>query len=335
METKTQKSSSNPSRKKLFVSRLKKEWSERTLVHYFSRFGAINSCRLIKDPDDISKGYAILNLAHQSTADLILETTHVVKKSKIKLESFRDEQWTYRNRTAYISQIPSWMEDEKLERFFSKFGEVKEFVRQTSDKGHVTYASTNATKRATKLKNVKIEGFFLRVTKTEVTEEDEQESLESLRIEEPQPEILGSPQELSLENSRRNLGLYHYDNPRHSSLYNNPHFGVHIFPFLRGNTRYAQAESFESPHGRGQYIDPYYRGEFLEPKWLERYLKRIHANHPQIKMIPKSKLRSLELFFHNKSTSSSRLGTKCFNFKLSLKKVISNHNEQNIKIYKN
>lgn len=63
----------NPDVKKLYVSKLKPEVDNQRLHDHFSRYGTVTDCKVVKDNEDNSRGFAFVSMSDQAVIDTILE----------------------------------------------------------------------------------------------------------------------------------------------------------------------------------------------------------------------------------------------------------------------
>ena len=62
----------NPDLKKLYISKLKPEITNDRLVEYFGAYGEVAECKIVKDSDGNSRGFAFLTMTNQADVDNIL-----------------------------------------------------------------------------------------------------------------------------------------------------------------------------------------------------------------------------------------------------------------------
>ena len=63
----------NPDLKKIYVTKLKTDTTQDTLVDYFAKYGTVTECKIIKDKEDKPRGFAFLSMDDQAIIDTILE----------------------------------------------------------------------------------------------------------------------------------------------------------------------------------------------------------------------------------------------------------------------
>lgn len=63
----------NPDLKKLYISKLKPETTQDRLMEFFGGFGAVTECKIVKDNQGASRGFAFLTMSNQADVDTILD----------------------------------------------------------------------------------------------------------------------------------------------------------------------------------------------------------------------------------------------------------------------
>lgn len=63
----------NPDLKKLYISKLKPETTNDRLVEHFGKYGEVTECKIVKDNQGNSRGFAFLTLSDQAAIDTILD----------------------------------------------------------------------------------------------------------------------------------------------------------------------------------------------------------------------------------------------------------------------
>ena len=63
----------NPDLKKLYISKLKPQTTHDRLVEHFGKYGQVTECKIVKDNEGNSRGFAFLTMSDQAHVDTILD----------------------------------------------------------------------------------------------------------------------------------------------------------------------------------------------------------------------------------------------------------------------
>ncbi|KAI9483593.1 MAG: hypothetical protein EXX96DRAFT_558835 [Benjaminiella poitrasii] len=111
---------------KIFVGGLSWDTTDENLRQYFSQFGEVVKCTIMRDPmTQRSKGYAFLTMSDKSAVDNVMnQEQHSLDGKKIdpKRAISREEQ--EKTEKIFVGGIPPEVTEEEFRNFFSQFGTV-------------------------------------------------------------------------------------------------------------------------------------------------------------------------------------------------------------------
>ncbi|KAI1713343.1 RNA recognition motif domain-containing protein [Ditylenchus destructor] len=136
-----------------FVGSLPKTTTEESVREYFSKFGEIFSCNLVRNQNSSSRGFAYVSFTSQDSVDRVLnESSHYIDDKLVNVEFSISRKKEF---TIQISALPPYITKEMLSAFYSKYGELKACSVQIDHKtgtsrtfGHVTFSEKEEVDRA-------------------------------------------------------------------------------------------------------------------------------------------------------------------------------------------
>ncbi|KAI1710375.1 RNA recognition motif domain-containing protein [Ditylenchus destructor] len=140
---------------RIFVGGLLKRTSAATLHHHFSKFGDIFESHIVRDDDNLSKGFGYVTYKSQDSVDRVLNSqSHSIDSQVVTVKHAPPRR---RELTFFIGNLSPKTTDESLRKHFSKYGrliqsEVK-IDRQTGQSrgfGYIAFASQEELDRALK-----------------------------------------------------------------------------------------------------------------------------------------------------------------------------------------
>nr|GLL26413.1 RNA-binding protein Musashi homolog 2-like [Ipomoea trifida] len=159
-----------PAEIKLFVGGVSHNTNEQTLRDYFSKYGELRSCDIIRDRiTGLGRGFGFIVFADSSVVEHVLSDTHVIlgKKVEVKVakpKGSREAMLETRSvKKVFVGGIPPDSTDEELVQHFEKFGIVEDAeIRRPRGFGFVTFESEEGAKSALRIpfqymKNKRIE----------------------------------------------------------------------------------------------------------------------------------------------------------------------------------
>lgn len=159
-------------RRVLFIGGIPSSMTEEVIRDHFSQYDTIVNVRIMKDRKTKgSKGYAFVTVSDHLKIPTILATPQVIAGRTVDVqvasrrgekEKWKEEQ---RKRKLFISNIPSHIDNESLQNFFSKFGEVRnafvirDFATKASlNYGYVEFVDANILDRVFSTKELELDG---------------------------------------------------------------------------------------------------------------------------------------------------------------------------------
>ena len=119
-------------RRVLFVGGIPSSMTVDTIREHFSQYDKIVSVRIMKDHHSMAaKGYAYVTVSDHAVIPLILGKPQVIagRTVDVQVASRRGEkkQWKdeQKKRKVFVTNIPSHIDNDSLQGFFSQFGEVR------------------------------------------------------------------------------------------------------------------------------------------------------------------------------------------------------------------
>ncbi|KAI1710383.1 RNA recognition motif domain-containing protein [Ditylenchus destructor] len=138
---------------KIFVGGLLKRTSGATLHHHFSKFGDIFECHIVRNDDNLSRGFGYVTYKSQDSLDRALNSQpHSIDSQVVTVEHTPPRR---RELTLHIGNLSPKTTDETLRKHFSKYGQLTQcnvkIDRQTGQSrgfGYVGFASQEELDRA-------------------------------------------------------------------------------------------------------------------------------------------------------------------------------------------
>ncbi|KAI1697130.1 RNA recognition motif domain-containing protein [Ditylenchus destructor] len=140
---------------RIFVGGLSRHTSQAILHHHFSKFGDIHECHIVRNDDNLSKGFGYVTYKSQDSIDRALNSKkpHSIDNKVV----FVEHAGSLRRRelTLFVGNLSPKTTDESLKKHFSKYGQLTQcnvkIDRQTGQSrgfGYVGFASQEALDRA-------------------------------------------------------------------------------------------------------------------------------------------------------------------------------------------
>ncbi|KAI1700493.1 RNA recognition motif domain-containing protein [Ditylenchus destructor] len=131
---------------KLFVGGLSKETSVETLREYFSKFGQMIECTILRHRDNSSRGFGFVSYKSEESINSVLKSApHYIDNKAINVKHTPARQ---REFTLIVQKLSPNTTSESLREFYSRFGELTQcnvkFDRQTGQSrgfGFVAFSS--------------------------------------------------------------------------------------------------------------------------------------------------------------------------------------------------
>ncbi|CAO1632326.1 unnamed protein product [Sympodiomycopsis kandeliae] len=140
---------------KMFVGGLSWQTSEETLVNYFSQFGKVLECNIMKDNQGISRGFGFLKFEDPKTVNNIMVREHWLDGKTIDPKRAIPRDSSIRSSKIFVGGIPSHTTNESFRSTFLQFGNILDhnlmFDKETNKPrgfGFVTFEDEEAGQRA-------------------------------------------------------------------------------------------------------------------------------------------------------------------------------------------
>jgi len=140
--------------KKIFIGGVPRTVSDEEYREYFSSFGDLDDCILMRDSAGICRGFGFVTYKEQSAYDNVFETElqlRGVKLEQKKAVPSRDVQEKESDVKVFIGGLATTVDKQALDDYFCQFGEIQDsivMVDAASGKsrgfGFVTFADTSS-----------------------------------------------------------------------------------------------------------------------------------------------------------------------------------------------
>lgn len=316
--------------KKIFVSKIPIGITRTSVVYYFSNFGPVSYCNLVKNEQGENKGFAIIGFSPEVDTEKILNRKHRLNGAKISLKPFSKRLWIAKQRKVFFSSPSDDFSINVLRSFFESYGKIKTLNDgRYYEEGYVIFEQSESAGEVLNQGGVELAGNFINFYRESLNPS----AFNSLR--KLDQEIQGTVPRIRY--AHRHQGGYQYNQPAYvggrevgGSIKGGGQFQSH--PLIKntrpdnqaladhhdyniGATTYPankrvageRKSGYRSkrPRARNQARLGYLEGEFMAPDKLRLYLTAIYRSNLNIKQIPKNKLRKLELFYYNKTKLNS------------------------------
>ncbi|KAK9768271.1 hypothetical protein K7432_001237 [Basidiobolus ranarum] len=156
---------------KVFIGGLNWETSDATLQDYFSKYGEISDCVVMRDSaTGRSRGFGFLTFVDPSVVDEVLKTDHHLDGKLVdpKRAVPRDEQ--EKTEKIFVGGIAPEVHEEEFRAFFEQFGKVIDATLMTDREtgrprgfGFVTFESSDGVERSLERGDLAIQGKMIEV----------------------------------------------------------------------------------------------------------------------------------------------------------------------------
>ncbi|KAI1706587.1 RNA recognition motif domain-containing protein [Ditylenchus destructor] len=123
----------------IMIRGLPQEISQMTLRNFYSQFGQVLYCKIIRDEGNVSRGYAFVSFKSGEAVDLALNSL----PHRIDDNEFSNVQRAHLNKrelTLRVMDLPAKTTEESLREFYSKFGRITRCnLIRNLDSGHLKY----------------------------------------------------------------------------------------------------------------------------------------------------------------------------------------------------
>jgi len=109
---------------KLFVGGLSWDTTDEGLRKYFSEFGAVEDCTILRDQDGRSRGFAFLTFKEPSSVNTVMTREHVLDGKAIDPKRAIPREEHLRNTRYFVGGLSHVTASDSMRAFFSSFGKV-------------------------------------------------------------------------------------------------------------------------------------------------------------------------------------------------------------------
>jgi len=173
--------------RKLFIGGLNKETTEESLKEFFSQFGEISECTVIKDPNKISRGFGFITFQTVEEVDKCLESktglTLDERQIEVKRAIPKDGQGAAKSLRVYLGRVKEGITEENVKEYFEQnfpcTVESVELMRERAEGlpegqeprlrgfGFVTFDNSDTVDKVIIIRNHEINGVTITVNKAE------------------------------------------------------------------------------------------------------------------------------------------------------------------------
>ncbi|KAG0048777.1 hypothetical protein BGZ83_006310 [Gryganskiella cystojenkinii] len=110
---------------KMFIGGLNWETTDESLSKYFSRYGELSDCMVMKDPvTNKSRGFGFLTFADHKNVDAVLKEDHHLDGKMIDPKRAIPREEQEKTEKIFVGGIPPDVTEEEFSDYFSQFGHV-------------------------------------------------------------------------------------------------------------------------------------------------------------------------------------------------------------------
>ncbi|KIK93764.1 hypothetical protein PAXRUDRAFT_494483 [Paxillus rubicundulus Ve08.2h10] len=109
---------------KMFIGGLNWDTTDEGLRKYFSEFGKVDACTIMRDPDGRSRGFAFLTFEEAGSVNAVLTRDHVLDGKSIDPKRAIPREEHLRNTRYFVGGLSPVTSADSMREFFSAFGKV-------------------------------------------------------------------------------------------------------------------------------------------------------------------------------------------------------------------
>ncbi|EGN94846.1 hypothetical protein SERLA73DRAFT_61826 [Serpula lacrymans var. lacrymans S7.3] len=109
---------------KMFVGGLNWDTTDEGLRKYFSEFGKVDACTIMRDPDGRSRGFAFLTFDDPESVNAVMIREHYLDGKAIDPKRAIPREEHLRNTRYFVGGLAPTTNAESMREFFSAFGKV-------------------------------------------------------------------------------------------------------------------------------------------------------------------------------------------------------------------
>ncbi|KAI0030736.1 hypothetical protein K488DRAFT_53613, partial [Vararia minispora EC-137] len=109
---------------KMFVGGLSWDTTDEGLRNYFSEFGKVDACTIVRDADGKSRGFAFLTFEDPASVNAVMVREHFLDGKSIDPKRAIPREEHLRNTRYFVGGLAPQTTSESMRSFFSTFGKV-------------------------------------------------------------------------------------------------------------------------------------------------------------------------------------------------------------------
>jgi len=109
---------------KMFIGGLNWDTTDEGLRDYFSQFGKVDACTIMRDPSGTSRGFAFLTFEDPSAVALVTAQAHVLDGKSIDPKRAIPREEHLRNTRYFVGGLSPATTSDSMKEFFSTYGKV-------------------------------------------------------------------------------------------------------------------------------------------------------------------------------------------------------------------
>lgn len=116
---------------KIFIGGLARETTSAQFVKHFGKYGEITDSVIMKDRrTGQPRGFGFITYADPSVVDTVIQDSHVINGKQVEIKRTIPKgsmgSKDFKTKKIFVGGIPTSVDEDEFNEFFSKFGEVKE-----------------------------------------------------------------------------------------------------------------------------------------------------------------------------------------------------------------
>ncbi|KAJ7672815.1 hypothetical protein B0H17DRAFT_947405 [Mycena rosella] len=113
-----------PTHSKMFIGGLNWDTTDEGLRNYFSEFGKVDACTIMRDPSGTSRGFAFMTFEDPASVATVLGREHVLDGKPIDPKRAIPREEHLRNTRYFVGGLSPATTSESMKEFFSAYGKV-------------------------------------------------------------------------------------------------------------------------------------------------------------------------------------------------------------------
>jgi RNA-binding protein Musashi len=155
---------------KMFVGGLNWDTTDESLRNYFSEFGKVDACTIMRDAQGRSRGFAFLTFEDPAAVNAVMVREHFLDGKIIDPKRAIPRQEHHKTQKLFVGGLPPSVTTESMREFFMQYGKVVDatvMVDRDSSRskgfGFVTFEDATGVEKLLALGNLEIDGKMIEV----------------------------------------------------------------------------------------------------------------------------------------------------------------------------